>query len=347
MKVLGLISSLSDPASRARIIQYTGHFTATGHTLTPRFFTPLKDADPAPWTYYLKKLTGINEWRSSDLLKTMGRIPLLLEQPGFDMIWQNRLLQSHHFFWEKKMRNPVVFDFDDAIWLQEGKKQVVKKIQQSAMIFAGNEYLADYASAYNKNTVVVPTTIDTEKLFPLPSKKNDFIIGWIGTKSNFQYLEIIKPAILNFLLHNPDAKLNIISSEKPEQFNFDDKQIIFKSWREELENEMINEFSVGLMPLAENEWTKGKCSYKMLQYMACGKPVIVSPVGTNNILLNTADIGFAAINEMDWLKALTDIKNNPATSFKKGENGRQVVEKMYSCTVMTPRILDHFKTIVH
>ena len=347
MKILGLISSLTDPASRARIIQYKNHFAETGNTLVSRFFTPLKEADPAPWAYKLKKITGINEWRSSDLMKTIGRTSLLFSQAGFDLIWQNRLIQLHHSYWENKLKKPVVFDFDDAIWLNEGEKQVVKKIQQSTMIFAGNEYLAGYAMKLNKNTHIIPTTVDTEKLFPLKKETSHFTIGWIGTKSNFQYLEIIRSVVLDFLSKNPDSCLIIVSSEKPLQFNFDDKQVIFKRWNEETENEVINEFSVGLMPLADNDWTKGKCSYKMLQYMACGKPVIVSPVGMNNQLLAAGNIGFAATKEEHWLKALTEIKNNADAAREKGENGRRIVEDKYSCTIMTPRILDHFKTIIN
>lgn len=346
MKVLGLISSLTDPASRARIIQYKDYFAASGNTLAPRFFTPLKDADPAPWTYKLKKITGINEWTSFDLMKTIGRVPLHFAQAGFDLIWQNRLIQLHHSYWETKLRKPVVFDFDDAIWFNEGEKEVIKKIQQSAMIFAGNEYLADYASKYNKNTFIIPTTVDTTKLFPLKKKASCFTIGWIGTKSNFQYLEIMKSAVLDFLLQNQDACLVIVSSEKPDQFNFDDKQIIFRYWNQETENLVINEFSVGLMPLADTEWTKGKCSYKMLQYMACGKPVIVSPVGMNNKLLTADTIGVAANNTVGWLNAFNTLKNDNDFHTTCSLNGRNLVEKNYSVAIYTPVIINHFKKLL-
>jgi glycosyltransferase involved in cell wall biosynthesis len=345
MKVLGLISSPTDPASRARIIQYKNHFTKKGVALLPRFFSPLKDADPPAWSHKLKKMTGINEWRSSNLIKTIGRIPLLFSQFGYDIIWQNRLLRANDFFWETKLCKPVIFDFDDAIWLIEGEQQVIKKIKLSTLIFAGNDYLANFAMKYNKNTVIIPSTIDTEILYPLKKETDLFTIGWIGSKSNFKYLEIAKPAILNFLSQNNDSRLIVVSSEKPTQFNFDNNRIIFKLWNSQNENEMINEFSVGLMPLTDNDWTKGKCSYKMLQYMACGKPVVVSPVGMNKYLLNSGNIGFAATHETDWLKALIEIKNNRKGAFEKGENGRRIVEADFSCMKMTQKILEYFKSI--
>jgi glycosyltransferase involved in cell wall biosynthesis len=347
MKVLGLISSPADPASRARIIQYKDYFSASGHSLVSRFFTPTREADPAPWTYRLKKLTGISEWRTTDTFKTLARLPLLVQQYNYDIIWQNRLLLPHHSYFENKFRKPVVFDFDDAIWLNEGEKEVIKKIASAAMVFAGNEFLAGFAARYNKNIQVVPSCIDTGKLFPSEKKTAQFTIGWTGTKSNFQYLELIKTPVLDFISRHPDTSFTIVSSEKPSQFNFDDKRVIFKHWSPETEHEVISSFSVGLMPLQDTEWTRGKCGYKMLQYMACGIPVIVSPVGVNKQLLATGDIGFAATSGEDWTVALNDLKNNPADAREKGRNGRRIVELNYSCPVMTPVILEHFKKLVN
>lgn len=345
MKVLGLISSPTDPASRARIMQYKNYFGEAGVELTSRFFSPFRDANPAPWTYKLKKLTTINEWRTANILKSLARLPLLIQQYNYDIIWQNRLVLPHHFFFENKFSKPLVFDFDDAIWLNEGEKQVKATISRAAMVFAGNDYLAEYSSALNKNIHIIPTTIDINKLFPLNNKDEKFNIGWIGTESNFKYLELIKPAVIEFLSKNSDSSFTIVSTIKPPQFTFDDNQVIFKSWVSDKENELINNFSVGLMPLEDNDWTKGKCSYKMLQYMACGIPVIVSPVGMNKQLLAAGDIGYAATKTQDWVIAITEIKNNKVDAIQKGHNGRELVERDYSCTVLTPKIITLFKTL--
>jgi len=346
MRIVGLISSLTDPAPRLRVMQYEPWFKKKGETLDHKLFTPLRDADPAPWAYTLKKITGLNEWRSSNFIKTLGRTPLLFSQSGYDLIWQSRLLQLHHFFWEQKLRKPVVFDFDDAIWMHEGEKQVVKKIGISAMIFAGNEYLASFAGKYNKNIHIVPTTIDTQKLFPLHKQAERFTIGWIGTKSNFPYLEMIRPPLMDFLAANNDARLMIVSSELPGFLKADNSQIVFKPWTAETENELINEFSVGIMPLADTEWTKGKCSFKLLQYLACGKPAIVSPVGMNNKILGEAEVGIAANNNEEWLRALSKVKNETALAGSWGAAGQKLVEERYSCSVWTGKIIEHMKTIV-
>jgi glycosyltransferase involved in cell wall biosynthesis len=307
---------------------------------------PLRDADPAPWTYTLKKITGLNEWRSSNIIKTLGRSQLLFSQSGYDLIWQNRLLQLHHFFWETKIRKPVIFDFDDSIWIYEGEKQVIKKFEISDMLFAGNEFLAEYAGKYNKNVHVVPTTIDTKKIFNLNKQPEHFTIGWIGTKSNFKYLEIIRKPLQDFLATDNKARLMIISSELPDFLKMDNDQIIFKPWAAETENDLINEFSVGIMPLDDTEWTRGKCSFKLLQYLACGKPAIISPVGMNNKILAEAEVGIAANNNEEWFRALLKVKNEPALAESLGSAGQILVEEKYSCNIWTEKIINHMKTIV-
>ncbi len=345
MKILGLISSPLDPASRVRILQYGPYLEKEGELLYCKYFKPLREADPAAWSLHLKKITGINEWRSADFAKTIGRIPLLFNQTGYDLIWQNRLLQLHHSFWEKRLKKPVIFDFDDAIWINEGEKQVKSKVERSQMIFAGNEFLADFARAYNSNVQVVPTTVDTENLFPVKSAQDTFTIGWIGTKSNFQYLEMIKNVLLDFLSTDKSARLMIVSSELPGFLRGRNEQIVFKHWSAEKENELINEFSVGIMPLADSTWTRGKCGYKLLQYLACGKPIIASPVGINARIMKEADIGITASAPGEWLSALKEIKNETSLSMLRGANGRTLVLEKYSCAAWAKTIVRYMKMI--
>lgn len=347
MKVLGIISSLTDPSSRARILQYGSYLKKKEITVKPRWFSPHTYADPAPWAYRLNKITKINPWRFLSIHKTISRLPLLLQQYNYDLIWQNRLILPHQYFFEKKLIKPIVFDYDDAIWLGDGEKQVTQAIAKSAIIFTGNDYLADFAIKYNKNTFVIPSVIDTEKLFPLPKKDDFFTIGWIGTVTNFKFLELVKPAILDFLSLHKDAKFIVVSSEKPSQFNFDNHKIIFKQWTIERENELINEFSIGLMPLADTDFTRGKCSYKMLQYMACGKPAVVSPVGTNNKILAEKTVGLAANERQEWFNAFTLLKSDQYFYTVCSENGRKLVESNYSVKKYYPIIAEHFTKLIN
>jgi glycosyltransferase involved in cell wall biosynthesis len=328
MKVLGLISSPGDPAARVRIIQYIKPLELYGIRVKAAYSRPLRDSDTSSFTRFVKRTTGINEWRISDAIKTITRLPLLIRQHQFNVIWQNRLILPHHSFLEKKIKKPVVFDFDDAIWLTEGKEHVARAIARSLVVFAGNEYLAEFGVRYNKNVCVIPSTADTDRLFPANSPPV-FTLGWIGTKSNFPYLDIIQPAITAFLKKNKDARFMVVSSVKPGQFNFDERQFVFREWSAKDENSLINEFSVGLMPLPDDDWTKGKCGYKILQYMACGRPAVVSPAGINGRLIETSNGGLAANSVQEWINAFELFKKDPALYRSCAENGRDFCSALF------------------
>lgn len=346
MKILGLISSPFDPASRVRIQQYAAPFLLSGHQLRSKYYRPLRDANPAGWAKGLQKISGISAWRSSDLIKSIGRMPLLIQQSGYDIIWQNRLIQLQHLFWEKQLRKPVIFDFDDSIWLQEGEKQVQQKITRSQMIFAGNSYLAEYADRFHQDVKVVPTTVDTELLKPDGKEPSHFTIGWIGTYQNQQYLDAIKPVLIQFLQQNKDARLIVVADHPMGNLPYDGRQILFRPWSASNENEQINEFTVGIMPLPDTAWTRGKCSYKMLQYMSCGKPVLVSPVGKNQEILQEAELGFGAVSDTDWMESLQLLKQDTKLCTKLGLNGRKLAEEKYSVNRWTPLLLQYMKELL-
>jgi glycosyltransferase involved in cell wall biosynthesis len=347
MKVLGLITSLTDPSSRARILQYSDYMKKENIIIKSRYFSPHPHAEPSQWAYRLNKITKINPWRFSWIQKSISRMPLLWQQFNCDIIWQNKLVLPHQSFYERKFIKPIVFDYDDAIWLEDIEKNVAKVITKSAMVFAGNDYLADFALKHNQNTFIIPSVIDTEKLFPLAKNNNLFTIGWIGTVTNLKFLELVKPAILDFLLQNKDSRFMVVSSEKTGLFEFDNERIVFKQWSANKENELINEFSIGLMPLPDTDFTRGKCSYKMLQCMACGKPVVVSPVGTNYKILAEDIIGIGAIKKEDWFNAFTSLKNDLSFYNTCSENGRKLVENNYSVKKYYPVIAAHFKKLLN
>jgi len=171
--------------------------------------------------------------------------------------------------------------------------------------------------------------------------KTIFNIGWIGTPGNFKYLEMIMPALLEFLHQNEDAQLTIVSSAKPAFIQFDNS-IYFIPWSQETENEHINKFSVGLMPLTHDEWTLGKCSCKLLQYLACGIPVLASPVGQNNSIVNSNDVGLAPIDTADWKRDLQTLKDNTVLYNTFAQNGPGFVHKHYSCTAYSEAIVALF-----
>lgn len=345
LKILGLIAHKTDPSSRARLLQYIPHLNYLDIFVTPRFFNPHTNADPSKWMYKANKFSGINPWRFLWLQKTISRLPLFYSQYNYDIIWQNRMILPHQSFFEQKLSKPIIFDFDDAIWLHDGEKHVIKAIQNATQVFAGNEYLANFAVKYNNKIQIIPSVIDTAQLFPLKTETSFFTIGWIGSASNLKYLEPIKPAILDFLSQNPDTRFMVVSSDPGNLFQFDGNRILFKKWSPENENRLINEMNVGIMPLTDDEYTRGKCSYKMLQYMACGKPVVVSPVGMNLKILKESNAGFAAKENNKWKDAFSSLKNDQTLYKEHSVNGRNCVEEKYSLNKFTPVVAGLFRSL--
>jgi len=146
--------------------------------------------------------------------------------------------------------------------------------------------------------------------------------------------------LCRFLNRHDDARLLVVADRLPQFSSLKAKQWSFYPWSEADEADAIAAMDVGLMPLPDNEWTRGKCSFKMLQYMACGKPVVVSPVGMNGELLRTAEIGFGAVAAEEWLSALEALYSNPGAAHEFGRNGRQLVERSYSLDVVGARLAE-------
>jgi glycosyltransferase involved in cell wall biosynthesis len=343
MKILGLISSISDPASRFRITQYREELRKYAVMLDTKIFSPPKESDPPALLNLVSGTWNRKIWR---MRQEKSRNKLLQIENHYDLLWQNRLLLYQSADIETRLKKPRVFDFDDAIWMTEGKDAVDASIRSATKVFAGNEFLAGYASRLNAETEIVPTTIDTTKFCKTNKSQPAFTIGWIGTKSNFPYLEMIRAPLLDFLRTEKDARLMIVSSEAPSNFTFDNQKIVFVPWSATRENDQLNEFSVGLMPLDDNEWTRGKCSAKLLQYLACEIPAVVSPVGNNKKILAGADVALASSTNEEWINALKQLKHEPEYRMQLGKNGRMLVENNYSVNVWGKSIYNHFKKLV-
>lgn len=338
MKLMGLISSPGDPASRFRIAQYKDTLNALGTSLDLITASPPKESDPPWWTLRNKKY-----WRT---LQIRGREKLLRIQRQYDIIWQNRLLLYESCLIESRYTKPFVLDLDDAVWLTEGKQAVNTVIQKAEMVFAGNEYIAAYCIGINKQVKLVPSVIDTNLYKPAAVPDRPFTIGWIGTPSNLKYLEQVRQPLLAFLQENKDSRLVIVSGERPEGFSGISDRVQFVPWSREREIELINSFDAGLMPLPDDEWTRGKCGFKLLQYMACGIACLASPVGVNRNIIEGSGAGIAVTDHREWQQALTTLYRDPDTRRQMAGRGRPYVEAHYSCDKWAPVINRYFQQLV-
>lgn len=257
------------------------------------------------------------------------------------------------FIIAKLFRKKIIYDFDDAIWLQNtsdqnsmiGKLKYHRKVglicKWSWKVSCGNEFLAQFAKNFNDNIVVNPTTIDTSyhKSTKETQSNQTVTIGWTGTHSTIKYLDPILP-ILQHLNEEFDINIMIIANQKP-TWDFDAYEFI--KWDKEREIEQLDMIDIGIMPLNETIWEKGKCGFKALQYMALGKPTVASNVGANEDILDHEKTGFLCANIEDWQKYLAQLITSTSLRTSLGGNGRKKVLESYSVQSNTGLFLSLFE----
>jgi len=245
---------------------------------------------------------------------------------------------------------PYIFDYDDpifhyydlnnnfAIRLMFGKK-FNSVMSNASHIIGGSPYLVNYAKKFNKKVTYLPTVVDPlkyNKTKKFSDHRTTFTIGWIGSPSTTIYLELITPALKIFSKHY-EIKIILIGAT---DFFINDIPVEIKKWSEETEIEMMLEFDVGIMPLSDDLWSQGKCGFKLIQYMACGLPVIASPVGVNNEIIEQGENGFLATSTDEWLQAFYALAKDVNLCKKMGQNGRMDFEKKYSLSVTAPKFIN-------
>jgi glycosyltransferase involved in cell wall biosynthesis len=251
---------------------------------------------------------------------------------------------------------PVVFDFDDAIFVSyrspsngylsylkfASKTKTVCRIASHVMV--GNAYLADYARQVNDRVTIIPSTIDTEK-YRVPERKEKpapVVIGWTGSYSTVQHLDTLRGA-LKKLAEKESFRLRVIG---PGAYECAPVDVEARTWRAETETEDLREVDIGVMPLPEDRWSKGKCGMKALQFMAMGIPTICSPVGVNTDIIQDNQNGFIAATEDEWVEKLTRLLRSAELRQRLGHAGRVTVEEKYSAITQSPRVYEIFKSVL-
>lgn len=276
------------------------------------------------------------------MAKLMGTSPGAFASWVTDIVWLNREMAGGFYIMERALKKPIYFDVDDAIWMNSSK--IFKIAERSEAIIAGNSFIADKFSKYNKNIFIVPTAIDTNRFIhnPAVSKDEKFIIGWTGSGDGLKFVYEIEEQLSNFIKDHANAYIKIICDRQPLFKSIPPEKIIYIPWDPNNENTELQDVSVGIMPLTDNEWSRGKCSFKMLQYMSCAIPVVVSDIGMNSEVLAQSDIGYGVKKPTDWLEVLTALWNDQSLRKKMGANGRALIEKKYSVIVVADQLSDIF-----
>lgn len=271
------------------------------------------------------------------------RIPHLAATQRHHVTLFQRELVSTFMTLERFSKRPRILDVDDAIWLN--RSGLGPKIARACDgIICGNSFLAEYFSKWNPQIFILPTAIDTDRFSPTKKMTNDnksdkkIVIVWSGTSSGFPFLYSIEETLNKVLMDCDNVYLRIISDSKPHFAGIRPSSIEFLKWNPSIEASGIQTADIGIMPLWDNPWTRGKCSFKMLTYMACGLPVIASPVGMNREVLGKAELGLGPNNLEQWADALSFLIVSEDIRKRMGANGRQVVNKEYSISAVAPRL---------
>ena len=254
---------------------------------------------------------------------------------------QKRVFPEYFFRLIKLFNNNIIFDFDDALFVfPDVEPTLIKILKGCKHIVAGNEYLKNYALNYNKNVTVVPTPIDCQRHRPITDRQkaqDSVIIGWIGMSNNLLYLEKLKEVFDRINERkNGAVKLEVIC-DKP--FLSTRLETINQKWELDSELEVLRTIDIGIMPLTDDAWARGKCAYKALLFMSLGIPVVASPVGMNTEVIQDGINGFLAQTDDEWLKKLFLLSDDEKLRCSMGMAGRKTIEESYSYEAVLPKLI--------
>jgi len=335
MKVLYLTKySRKGASSRLRSYQYFPFLEAEGISVIVK---PLFD------DAYLEKLYSGKKPIAEILKAYIKRFFVLFTVFGYDKIVIEKEIFPYLPSWTERILSflgvKYIVDYDDAIfhnydlnpnkWIRFFLKDKIDLVMRSAqMVIAGNEYLAERAKKSGaKNVIVIPTVIDIERYHHKQIFRQDkTVIGWIGSPSTFKYVKTLFPVFEKLAKQYP-IEIQIVGAKEAVSVSF---PIQFLDWTEHSEVNSISAFDIGIMPLEDSPWEKGKCSYKLIQYMACGIPVVASPVGMNVEVVSEGHNGFLAKDVADWFNALEELSNGKDKCRTFGSSGRQLIERRFT-----------------
>jgi len=356
MRVLALMPALYDtsPSQRYRLEQWEPLLRERGVEIT---YEPFEDEE----LHALLYKPGMIGKKLQLVMRGLNRrMSLVQKAKDYDLVYILReaaLLGPPMF--EKlihQQRVPMVFDFDDAIFVSyrspsngylsylkfASKTRSICRMASHVMV--GNPYLAEYARKVNDQVTVIPTTIDTEKYRVPPRKESSGppVIGWTGSYSTVQHLDTLRGA-LKKLAATESFRLRVIGTPS---YECAPDEVEAMQWQADTELDDLAAIDIGVMPLPDDKWSKGKCGLKALQFMAMGIPTVCSPVGVNTDIIQDDQNGFLASTEDEWVDKLSRLLRSRELRERLGQAGRTTVEQNYSAITQTPRVYEIFKSVL-
>src|SRR5438105_494050 len=316
MRVLAIVPSVYDtnPSQRFRIEQWEPLLRARGVEVT---FRPFESRELHAVLYKPERTAEKLRLVAEALRRRAGDVRAARDYDAVYLLREAALLGPPLFErWLARSGVPYVFDFDDAVFVPyvspsngylsylkfPGKTRAICRM--AAHVMAGNPYLADYARRVNPRVTVIPTTIDTAKYTVEPRAENVVpVVGWSGSYSTAQHLATLTGA-LRRLSERERFRLRVIGAP---DFKIKGVEVEALPWRPETEVEDRRPFDIGVMPLPDDQWSRGKCGLKALQYMALGVPTVCSPVGVNSEIIRDGENGLIASTDDEWVEKLSGL----------------------------------------
>jgi glycosyltransferase involved in cell wall biosynthesis len=289
----------------------------------------------------------------------LHRLGRLLRSRAFDLLW----IEYELFPWLPALaeavldtcRVPYVVEYDDAVFHRYDRHRLAivrtllggkidRVMRHASAVVVGNAYLAERARHAGASRVVeIPSVVDITRYVPAAAGQTDPpVIGWIGSPTTVGYLRTIE-ATLASLCAEGRARVRLVGVEPgAERWSFSCEE---RRWTEETEVEEINGFDVGVMPLPDDVWERGKCGYKLVQYMACARPVVASPVGANREIVRDSIDGYLAATADDWMRALGALVSDRDLRERFGRAGRARAEERFTVQVVTARLTALFEEV--
>lgn len=337
MKILFIVPYPTEgPSNRFRVEQYLPHLRERGITYSLRpFYSSSIYKILYKRGYYLRKAASV-------LFFILRRIYDVFTARSYNLIFIHREaypFAGYIFEWLFRLSGKkLIYDFDDSIFLKKPVK-VKKMLRMSNYVIAGNEFLKNYASQYNENVSVLPTCINAQIYEPRIKTSNEdkVIIGWIGTLSTAIYLDLLKNVYAALANRYKNIEFRIVGGGYLRNSNL---PIIFKEWSLESEVSDLKEFDIGVMPLFDDDWARGKCAFKIIQYMAVGIPTVASKVGMNTEIIENGKDGFLVSNEKGWIEKLSLLIEDKTLRESMGKAGRIKIENFYSLEANKQKYID-------
>ncbi len=330
--------------TRVRVVEMGEHLAALGVNV---HFRPTTTADE----YRLVSTPGITFGKAAATVRGSLRSSRLGAQAGDTLRLVHRL---RSLTVSPRDRAPLdVYDFDDALYvggraahhpvLGRFKLEAARSVQymhKARLVFAGNRILADAARQYARRIEIVPSCVDPWLQQMREHQEAEVLtLGWIGSATTTQYLESILGTLASVNERVP-IRLLVMGARRTLQTSW----IEYRPWTIEGERQLLTEIDVGLMPLPDDPWTRGKCGFKLLRYFSAGVPSIASPVGVNTDLVADGR-GLPASDDRDWLHAIETLARDVAARREIGALARAYVERSYSFRVWSPRVAALLRTL--